>query len=234
MFLEWWDTTKSLSNIWKHFSRLLDERIAEMREKFNYHNGFLGQTNGFLGKTKTGQKISARLAGSKSHGYIPLSFNFFEILSWKNWQLMKRLFEVFNNSINIPRKWSQRESLFNLTDSYPFQMGREFYSAKFKVGHFLKKLWSYQNSNFNVFMISWSLEGFQNMDAVDGSLAMLEKLKEKNIYGKVYQAVLGKVLVQKSWGELYFWIKCLGWFGPAGLFRGSEFLVLLKTILSRI
>ena len=35
MFLEWWDAT-----IWKHFSRLLDERIAEMREKFNYHNGF--------------------------------------------------------------------------------------------------------------------------------------------------------------------------------------------------
>ena len=36
------------------------------------------------------------------------------------------------------------------------------------------------------------------MDAVDGSLAMLEKLKEKNIYGKVYQAVLGKVFVLKS------------------------------------
>ena len=51
-------------------------------------------------------------------------------------------------------------------------------------------------------MISWSLEGFQNMDAVDGSLAMLEKLKEKNIYGKVYQAVLGKVFVKKSWGGL--------------------------------
>ena len=40
-------------------------------------------------------------------------------------------------------------------------------------------------------MISLSNEGFQNIDAVDGSLAMLEKLKEKNIYGKVYQAVLG-------------------------------------------
>ena len=52
--------------------------------------------------------------------------------------------------------------------------------------------------NFNDFMISLSHEGFQNIDAVDGSLAMLEKLKEKNIYGKVYQAVLGKVLVQKS------------------------------------
>ena len=53
-------------------------------------------------------------------------------------------------------------------------------------------------TNFNDFMISLSNEGFQNIDAVDGSLAMLEKLKEKNIYGKVYQAVLGKVLVQKS------------------------------------
>ena len=51
-------------------------------------------------------------------------------------------------------------------------------------------------------MISWSHEGFQNMDAVDGSLAMLEKLKEKNIYGKVYQAVLGKVPLTKSCGEL--------------------------------
>ena len=29
------------------------------------------------------------------------------------------------------------------------------------------------------------------MDAVDGNLAMLEKLKEKNIYGKAYQAILG-------------------------------------------
>ena len=32
---------------------------------------------------------------------------------------------------------------------------------------------------------------FQQMDAVDGSLAMLEKLKEKDIYLKTYHAILG-------------------------------------------
>ena len=32
---------------------------------------------------------------------------------------------------------------------------------------------------------------FQQMDAVDGNLAMLEKLKDKGIYLKTYHAILG-------------------------------------------
>ena len=32
---------------------------------------------------------------------------------------------------------------------------------------------------------------FQQMDAVDGNLAMLEKLKDKDIYNKTYHAILG-------------------------------------------
>ena len=41
MFLEWWNTTKSLSTIWKCFSCLLDEGIAKICNKLKCHSGFL-------------------------------------------------------------------------------------------------------------------------------------------------------------------------------------------------
>ena len=47
MFLEWWNTTKSLSNIWQHFSCLiLDKRTAKICKKFNSHYGFLRTDQG--------------------------------------------------------------------------------------------------------------------------------------------------------------------------------------------
>ena len=41
MFLEWWNTTKSLSAIWEHLSCLLDEGIAKICKKLKSHGGFL-------------------------------------------------------------------------------------------------------------------------------------------------------------------------------------------------
>ena len=41
MFLEWWNATKSLPNIWQYFSCLLDNGIAKICKKFNSHDGFL-------------------------------------------------------------------------------------------------------------------------------------------------------------------------------------------------
>ena len=41
-----------------------------------------------------------------------------------------------------------------------------------------------------------TVEGFENFDAVDGSQAMLDKLSEKNIYGKAYHAILGNKLAK--------------------------------------
>ena len=46
MFLEWWNTSKSLSNIWRHFSCLLDKGTAKICMKFNSHNGFLRADQG--------------------------------------------------------------------------------------------------------------------------------------------------------------------------------------------
>ena len=41
MFLEWWNTTKSLSTTWQRFSCLLDEGIAKICKKLKSHGGFL-------------------------------------------------------------------------------------------------------------------------------------------------------------------------------------------------
>ena len=41
MFLEWRNTTKSLSNIWQFFSCPLDEGIPKICKKLNSHDGFL-------------------------------------------------------------------------------------------------------------------------------------------------------------------------------------------------
>ena len=41
IFLEWRNTTKSLSNIWQYFSCLLDEGIPKICMKLNSHDGFL-------------------------------------------------------------------------------------------------------------------------------------------------------------------------------------------------
>ena len=41
MFLEWWNTTKSLSNIWQHLSCPFDKGTAKICKKFNSHRGFL-------------------------------------------------------------------------------------------------------------------------------------------------------------------------------------------------
>ena len=41
VFLEWWNTTKSLSTNWQCFSFWFDVKIAKMCKKFNSHSGFL-------------------------------------------------------------------------------------------------------------------------------------------------------------------------------------------------
>ena len=40
-FLELWNSQKSVSNIWPHFSCLLDEGIPKICKKLNSHDGFL-------------------------------------------------------------------------------------------------------------------------------------------------------------------------------------------------
>ena len=40
MFLEWWNTTKSLSTIWQRFSSLLDEVIAKYARNWNVLEAF--------------------------------------------------------------------------------------------------------------------------------------------------------------------------------------------------
>ena len=46
MFLEWWNTTKSLSNIWQYFSCLLDEGIPKIWKKLTSHGAFLKADQG--------------------------------------------------------------------------------------------------------------------------------------------------------------------------------------------
>ena len=40
MFLECWNAAKILCNIWHYFSCQLDEGIAKICKKFNFHDGF--------------------------------------------------------------------------------------------------------------------------------------------------------------------------------------------------
>ena len=40
-FLEYWNSQKSVSNIWPHFSSLLDEEISKIWKKSNSHDGFM-------------------------------------------------------------------------------------------------------------------------------------------------------------------------------------------------
>ena len=46
MFLEWWNITKSLSNIWQRFWCLLDKGTAKICKNFNSHDGFLRADQG--------------------------------------------------------------------------------------------------------------------------------------------------------------------------------------------
>ena len=85
-------------------------------------------------------------------------------------------------------------------------------------------------------MISLSNEGFQNIDAVDGSLAMLEKLKEKNIYGKVYQAVLGdkdRKVCEEIQDSSYDVAIIMGGFAQSHLPVNSLYQVILFLIVMR-
>ena len=56
MFLEWWNTTKSLSNIWQHFRAYLTRGLQKYARNSIPMMAFWGQT-------KAGQKNAARLAG---------------------------------------------------------------------------------------------------------------------------------------------------------------------------
>ena len=40
-FLDHWNSQKSISNVWQHFSGLLDEGIPKIWKKLNSHDGFL-------------------------------------------------------------------------------------------------------------------------------------------------------------------------------------------------
>ena len=72
------------------------------------------------------------------------------------------------------------------------------------------------------------------MDAVDGSLAMLEKLKEKNIYGKVYQAVLGdkdRKVCEEIQDSSYDVAIIMGGFAQSHLPVNSLYQVILSKLL---
>ena len=83
MFLEWWNTTKSLSNIWQHFSCRLDKETAKMCKKFNSHDWL--------------NWLSYLVGSSKSHHKISISCT-----SKKHCQMVEIIFVVFHHSRNIP------------------------------------------------------------------------------------------------------------------------------------
>ena len=99
MFLEWWSTTKSLSNIWQYFSCLLDEGIAEICMKFYSHVVFWGgacrprQDTRFL---PGGLDYLSYLAGSSnSHHEISISSCIF--LHSPQHVDMKKIAKCWNN-----------------------------------------------------------------------------------------------------------------------------------------
>ena len=109
MFLEWWSTTKSLSNIWQHFSSLLDKRTAKICKKNYSHDGFLRTDQPTHGKKLLPDWLDwlSYLAGSsKSHHDIWISCILLKYphqvhRTKKCCQMVERLLVVFNLSRNI-------------------------------------------------------------------------------------------------------------------------------------
>ena len=104
VFLEWWNRTKSISSIWKHFSCLLDQGISKIWKKLNSHGGFL----------RAGQKYAARWAelAVLFCGWLKKpswEFKFLHIFGIpsssrheKCCQMLEILFVLFHHSRNIP------------------------------------------------------------------------------------------------------------------------------------
>ena len=65
MFLEWWNTTKSLSNIWQHVSCLLDKETAKICKKFNSHEAFLFILNSFILTKKMADVLNSVILSKK-------------------------------------------------------------------------------------------------------------------------------------------------------------------------
>ena len=90
-FLEWRNTTKTLSNIWQRFSCLLDEGITKLCKKFNSKDSFL----------RTDQdRVLYYLAGSSKKSCIFLQSHHQVYMNSFLWNLWK-IFAVFLHSINI-------------------------------------------------------------------------------------------------------------------------------------
>ena len=123
MFLKRWYTTKSISNIWQHFSCLLDKGTAKICKKFNSHDGFLRAD-------QEKEKVAARLAGMavlscRQLKKPPWDFNFLHIFAIpsssrheKRCQMVERLFVVFHHSRNtlwkVVQVWGPRPRICEL------------------------------------------------------------------------------------------------------------------------
>ena len=108
MFLELWNTWKSLYYLTIIFISILDEGIVEIRKKFNSHDGLLrADQDGvktFLPNGLNGCPI-LQVHKSKSHCEISISSTFFTIPSSsrheKHYQMLERLFVLFHYTRNI-------------------------------------------------------------------------------------------------------------------------------------
>ena len=100
--IEWWNTTKSISNIWQHFLCLLFEGIAEICMKYNSHNVFMradqDRTSSFCQVGGVFCPI-LQVCTSKSCPEISISCIFLQSPQQVD---MKNVVKCWNHSRNIP------------------------------------------------------------------------------------------------------------------------------------
>jgi hypothetical protein len=102
MFLERWNSTKSLFSIWQHFSCLLGVGIPKIWTKLNYHVGFLRPMQGLF-VLPDGLNWLCYFAGSsKSYHENSISCIFLESPYQVDMKSIVKCWNIFRHSKNIP------------------------------------------------------------------------------------------------------------------------------------
>ena len=103
-FLEHWNSQKSVSNIWPHFSCLLDEGIPKIWKKLNFHDGFLSYLQNNTANSAHLAFLPCLSLPSESHCENSISSIFLESphqVDVKNIVKCWKDFFVFQHSRNI-------------------------------------------------------------------------------------------------------------------------------------
>ena len=124
MILEWWNTTKGVSNIWQYFSCLLDKETAKIYKKFNSHESILKADHG---RAKNCCQISwigchiLQVLSSKSQCEISISYIFLQsphqvdmknvVKWWKEFNLYFTILETYH----VIRWKSYKKKLIKMT-----------------------------------------------------------------------------------------------------------------------